>query len=292
MRSQFHPRSRACLQRGSSNSLPKSAACWSAPPSRGRCSTWVGSSRSRRRITVSRHRRPHGPGAQGADPRGVRDVARGRCVPLPSRADQRGRLQGLPKEARSELHERHAAWLVSALGSQVGETEELLGYHFEQAYRYRAELGLADAKTARVGRPCLLGASARPDGWPCAAATPRAAVNLLERALSPPSTDEPACLEMGLDLGSLSWLAASSSASEAVLTDVIERAREAGGVRHGAPRLVGTRACCECSTGRIGSTLRKHCVKPRSRSRASKRQATSLRSTTPSLVPLCAVRVQ
>ena len=137
---------------------------------------------------------------------------------------------GLPKEARSELHERHAAWLARALGSQVGETEELLGYHFEQAYRYRAELGLGEAKTVELADHAArrLGSAGR---LALRRGDARAAVNLLERALSPPSTDEQARLEMGLDLGSALLAAGELERSEAVLTDVIERAREAGRVR-------------------------------------------------------------
>ena len=43
---------------------------------------------------------------------------------------------GIPKELRAELHERHADWLD---GQPVG-SDELVGYHLEQAYRYGAEL--------------------------------------------------------------------------------------------------------------------------------------------------------
>ena len=53
---------------------------------------------------------------------------------------------GLPKAARAELHELFAAWLEGH-GSDLIELDEILGYHLEQAQRYRAELGLADEKT-------------------------------------------------------------------------------------------------------------------------------------------------
>jgi predicted ATPase len=61
--------------------------------------------------------------------------------------------RSLPKRTRGELHEQYAHWLEEkARGREIGY-EEVLGYHFEQAYRYRAELGLADrALGLRAGR--------------------------------------------------------------------------------------------------------------------------------------------
>src|SRR6478752_4429479 len=53
---------------------------------------------------------------------------------------------GLPKAARAELHERFAAWL-EAHGSDLIELDEILGYHLEQAYGYRVELGLGGEET-------------------------------------------------------------------------------------------------------------------------------------------------
>ena len=46
----------------------------------------------------------------------------------------------LPKSTRAELHERFAHWLEEHGGALV-ELDEILGYHLEQAARYRAELG-------------------------------------------------------------------------------------------------------------------------------------------------------
>jgi class 3 adenylate cyclase/tetratricopeptide (TPR) repeat protein len=52
--------------------------------------------------------------------------------------------EAMPKEARADLHRRFADWLASRAGERLEEYEEVLGYHLEQAYRYRAELGPAD----------------------------------------------------------------------------------------------------------------------------------------------------
>ncbi len=46
----------------------------------------------------------------------------------------------LPKATRAELHERFAAWLEEH-GRGLVELDEILGYHLEQAARYRVELG-------------------------------------------------------------------------------------------------------------------------------------------------------
>ena len=46
----------------------------------------------------------------------------------------------LPKSVRAELHERFSDWLAVA-GAGLVELDEVLGYHLEQAARYRGELG-------------------------------------------------------------------------------------------------------------------------------------------------------
>ncbi len=55
----------------------------------------------------------------------------------------------LPKATRAELHERFADWLEQH-GAELVERDEILGYHLEQAYRYRTELGTPDDE--RSGR--------------------------------------------------------------------------------------------------------------------------------------------
>ena len=48
----------------------------------------------------------------------------------------------IPKRQRAALHEQYADWLVSRLGDDA--PDEIVGYHLEQAYRYRVELGAPD----------------------------------------------------------------------------------------------------------------------------------------------------
>ena len=88
--------------------------------------------------------------------------------------------EGLSKAERGELHEQFADWLAE-YGTELVELDELLGYHLEQAYRYRHELGQPDARAqtlaVRAGERLKSAgrrAIARQDF--------RAAVALLERA--------------------------------------------------------------------------------------------------------------
>src|SRR2546430_14434961 len=49
----------------------------------------------------------------------------------------------LPKAVRVELHERFAVWLEEH-GADLVELDEILGYHLEQACRYRVKLRAPD----------------------------------------------------------------------------------------------------------------------------------------------------
>ena len=55
------------------------------------------------------------------------------------------------KKLRAALHERFAAWLERVAGERVTEYEEILGYHLEQSFRYRAELGPVDDEARTLG---------------------------------------------------------------------------------------------------------------------------------------------
>ena len=56
----------------------------------------------------------------------------------------------LPKEERADLHARFAGWLERITGDRLLEYEEVIAYHLEQAYRYRAELGFTEPLTASL----------------------------------------------------------------------------------------------------------------------------------------------
>ena len=55
--------------------------------------------------------------------------------------------ESLPKATRAELHERFAEWLST---HDLVEGDEIVGYHFEQAHRYRAELDPGDPALSRL----------------------------------------------------------------------------------------------------------------------------------------------
>jgi class 3 adenylate cyclase/tetratricopeptide (TPR) repeat protein len=58
--------------------------------------------------------------------------------------------QAMPKEMRADLHERFASWLERKAEARISDYEAIVGYHLEQAYRYRSELALVDERTARL----------------------------------------------------------------------------------------------------------------------------------------------
>jgi DNA-binding SARP family transcriptional activator/class 3 adenylate cyclase len=60
--------------------------------------------------------------------------------------------ESIPKERRAELHEQFGAWLERNAGERVAEYDEVVGYHLEQAHRYRVELGPLDAHVRAIGR--------------------------------------------------------------------------------------------------------------------------------------------
>ena len=81
--------------------------------------------------------------------------------------------QGLLKRRRAALHERFADWVEAVSGERDRgvEYEEIVGYHLEQAHRYRAELGepRRDARRtggrgARKSRPARCGPRGRSRG--------------------------------------------------------------------------------------------------------------------------------
>ena len=90
--------------------------------------------------------------ADGARPQGARAARTGRSCPAttPSASaicsSATPRTTRLPKAARAELHERFAEWLEGH-GADLIELDEILGYHLEQAHRYRVELGLGGEET-------------------------------------------------------------------------------------------------------------------------------------------------
>ena len=58
--------------------------------------------------------------------------------------------EAMPKELRAELHARFADWLEQIGAEHLAERDEIIGYHLEQAYRYRTELAPVDDETQEL----------------------------------------------------------------------------------------------------------------------------------------------
>jgi DNA-binding SARP family transcriptional activator len=103
--------------------------------------------------------------------------------------------ESIPKEARAAFHERYAAWLERAAAERLPEYGEIMGYHLEQTFRYRVELGpVGDADRAIARRAAdWLGAAGR---RAFVRADAPAAVNLLSRAVSLLPPDDPARIDL------------------------------------------------------------------------------------------------
>jgi class 3 adenylate cyclase/tetratricopeptide (TPR) repeat protein len=138
---------------------------------------------------------------------------------------------GTAKKLRAKLHRRFADWLERRAGERLAEVEEIVGYHLEQAYRYRAELGPLDHEGRELGRRAgerLVAAGRRAFDR----SDMRAAANLLERATSLLEEHPPAHLEPLIDLGAaLVWIGEGDRAG-AILSAAAEEA-----AAHGERRL-------------------------------------------------------
>jgi tetratricopeptide (TPR) repeat protein len=132
----------------------------------------------------------------------------------------------LLKRTRAGLHECFAAWLTDTFRSRLVEYEEILGYHLEQSFLYRAELGPVDDHGWRLGAEAsryLSSAGRR--------AIPRgdmpAAANLLQRAAALLGDDERARALLLLDAGEATVDIGELERAETMLTEAVERALSA-----------------------------------------------------------------
>jgi class 3 adenylate cyclase len=135
-----------------------------------------------------------------------------------------------PKQLRADLHERYAEWLAG-----IAENNELLGYHLEQACRYRAQLGMStrpDLADRAAGHLAAAGRRALDRG------DARAAISLLARAHALFATESAAKTDVLLDLGEARNLGGDLAAADETFGAVIELAAAAGdGPREHRARL-------------------------------------------------------
>ena len=133
----------------------------------------------------------------------------------------------MPKELRADLHVRLADWLEGHAAPELTGHDEIVGYHLEQAYRWRAELGRLDedarAAAAKGGR--LLGQAGR-------RAIDRGeslvAASLLERASRLLEYEPVERLELLPDLGWALRDTGDLDAADAILAEAAEAAKRQG----------------------------------------------------------------
>jgi class 3 adenylate cyclase/tetratricopeptide (TPR) repeat protein len=133
----------------------------------------------------------------------------------------------MPKQTRAELHELFAAWLEPVAGPRLAEFEEILGYHLEQAYRYRAELGPVDDRARELANRAAahLAASGR---RALARSDASAAESLLTRAIGLIPRDSPDRPPLLLDLASTLKEGMALPRAREVLDEAVALARAAG----------------------------------------------------------------
>jgi tetratricopeptide (TPR) repeat protein len=127
----------------------------------------------------------------------------------------------LPKASRAELHERFAVWIGEH--GELVELDEVVGYHLEQAHRYRVELGTSDDRLAFRAAERLASAGDRA----AARGDVRAATNLLARAAVLFRTDEPRRIGLLVTLGRASFEAGEWDRADELFSEAIELGRAA-----------------------------------------------------------------
>jgi tetratricopeptide (TPR) repeat protein len=127
----------------------------------------------------------------------------------------------IPKELRAHLHERYAGWLERMSGGRA--YDEILGYHLEQAYRFRAELAPPDERQRKLAERAaerLAGAGQRA----LAREDYLAARNLLSRAAGLLARGTDAYLELAPGLGEALMRTGSLHEADEVFAEGLEGA--------------------------------------------------------------------
>jgi class 3 adenylate cyclase/tetratricopeptide (TPR) repeat protein len=133
--------------------------------------------------------------------------------------------QSMLKRGRAKLHELFADWLTAHESDRLGEVEEVIGYHLEQAHGYLLGLGPLDDHGRELGRRAadLLDLSGR---RAVAREDMHAAVGLIRRSVDLRPTDSPELRASQLVLAeALDEIGVFGEA--ATVLEAVERAAEA-----------------------------------------------------------------
>ncbi len=128
--------------------------------------------------------------------------------------------QGMPKELRGELHERFATWLERKAGDRFREYEEILGYHLEQSFKLREDLGLVDDRVRDLGMQAAE-RLASAGGRAFNRGDMPAAANLLGRAVALRPARDPKRMQLAMDLSDALMEIGEIKQAETVLDQTI-----------------------------------------------------------------------
>jgi tetratricopeptide (TPR) repeat protein len=137
--------------------------------------------------------------------------------------------EALPKATRAELHERFADWLA-VNGTALVELDEILGYHFEQAYRYREELGPLDDRAMALAEQAAMRLLAGGNHALERGDAP-AVIGLLSRTLALLPAADPRAPAAQLELARAVSEQGDLDRAGALLDEAVSAAREAGDER-------------------------------------------------------------
>ncbi len=161
----------------------------------------------------------------------------------------------LLKRSRATLHERFVAWAehVNKERGRELEFEEILGYHLEQAYRYRMDLGVVDDEARGIGARAadkLGSAGRRAFGRGDAAA----AANLLRRAAEVLAPGSPSRLGLLPELAEALIEHGAFDAAGAAAAEVAEGAATTGDARLAARAALVRYQLAFSVSGSVGDT--------------------------------------
>ena len=137
--------------------------------------------------------------------------------------------EALPKATRAELHERFADWLT-VNGKALVELDEILGYHLEQAYRYREELGPLDDRATALAEQAAMRLFASGDHALERGDVP-AVIRLLSRSLALLPPADPRAPAAQLELAVAFFEQGDLGRATVLLDEAVSAAREAGDQR-------------------------------------------------------------
>jgi class 3 adenylate cyclase/tetratricopeptide (TPR) repeat protein len=130
--------------------------------------------------------------------------------------------EAMPKEIRVDLHERYADQLDERSSEPAAELDEIVGYHLEQAFRYRSELGGLDEAGTTLGRRAAERLAAA-GGRALGRGDMHAATALLERAIALLDPQDPREPQLVCDLSIALRDQGRFDEAEAALTGVVDR---------------------------------------------------------------------